>query len=163
MSKINRNRNRNTQKGKASKGTPAKNEEKKPKKVAKQPISGFSTINQVAGVPKPTEHHSNIPVAAPKSVREPRLKCQICSKEIQQIASAMTTPDGGYAHFDCVLNEIKSNEKLADNQVVSYIGSGNFGVCEKDEEGKYHIVKTINYENPEKVKAIKEYVESLKG
>lgn len=163
MKKTNRNRNRNTSKSKAPKASPAKVEEKKPKKAPKAPISGFSTLNQVAGVPKPTEHHSSIPVAAPKSVREPKLKCEICGKEIAQIASAMSTPSGGYAHFDCVLEDIKKNEVLAENQVVSYIGSGNFGVCEKDENGSYHIVKTINYENAEKIKAMKEYVESLKA
>lgn len=162
MSKTNRNKNKNTPKAKAAKPVPQKIEEKKSKKSPKTPISGFSTLNQVVGVSKPREHHSSIPVAAPKSVKEPKLKCEICGEEIESIACSMTAPQGGYAHFDCVLESIKAEEVLAENQVVSYIGSGNFGVCEKDENGSYHIIKTINYENADRTKAIKEFVESLK-
>lgn len=162
MSKVNRNRNKSSVK-KTNKPAVQKSEEKKSKKAPKAPISGFSTLNQVAGVPKPREHHSSIPVASPKSVREPKVVCEICNETIAQISTALTTPNGGYAHFDCVLAQIKAAETLLENQVVSYIGSGNFGVCEKDENGSYHIVKTINYENPEKTRALKDYVESLKG
>ena len=162
MSKTFRNRNKNSSKAKAGKNSFTKSEEKSPRRASKAPISGFSTLNQVAGVPKPREHHSSIPVSDPKRVNEPLICCAICGEKIDLIASAMTNPDGGYVHFDCALNRIKEEESLSENQVVSYIGSGNFGVCERDANGSYHIVKTINYESQEKIKAMKEFVESLK-
>lgn len=133
------------------------------KKKNKAAISGFSTLNQVAGVPYIREHHSNISVLPVKSVNEPNLICPRCNKKIDTIASALTSPSGDYIHFDCALEEIKSEEKPRDGQVVSYIGSGNFGLCEKDESGKWAILKTIQYESSDKNKQIKEYVEGLKS
>ena len=50
-----------------------------------------------------------------------------------------------------------------ENQVVSYIGSGNFGLCEKNQDGKWVILKTINYESSEKNKEMKAYIEGLKS
>ena len=131
------------------------------KKKQKQAISGFSTLNQVAGVPLIREHHSNIPILPTKSVAEPGLVCKICNEKIQTIASAISVDDG-YVHFDCALEQVKAEEKPNENQTVSYIGSGKFGVCEKDENGKWTIVKTIQYESAEKNKAMKEFVEGLK-
>lgn len=131
------------------------------KKKQKQTISGFSTLNQVSGVPLVREHHSNIPVPPPRNVAEPGVICTICNQRIESIASALST-DSGYVHFDCALDSIKAEERPTENQTVSYIGSGRFGVCEKDENGKWIIVKTIQYESPEKNKAMKEYVEGLK-
>lgn len=146
----------------ANKKAAQKIEEKKPKKQPKAPISGFSTLNQVAGVPKPREFHSSIPVAPTKSVKEPKCVCALCGQNINQIAQAMVNGDGEYVHFDCVLSQIKADNQVEENQVISYIGSGNFGICEKNPDGKYTIVRVIPYENPEKNKVLKEYVESLK-
>lgn len=131
------------------------------KKKQKQAISGFSTLNQVAGVPLVREHHSNIPILPTKCVSEPGLVCKICNEKIDTIASALSVDDG-YVHFDCALQQIREDEKPNDHQTVSYIGSGKFGVCEKDENGKWTIVKTIQYESAEKNKAMKEFVEGLK-
>ena len=119
---------------------------KKNKKKVQSAITGFSTLNQVAGVPKPSEHHSSIPVDTPKRIREPQPVCSYCGKEIENIAEAFTASDGSYVHFDCVISRIKEADAL--------IG--------KDEEGRYKIIKTIPFETPDKTKAMKEYIESLK-
>lgn len=135
---------------------------KKNKKKVQSAITGFSTLNQVAGVPKPSEHHSSIPVDTPKRIREPQPVCSYCGKEIENIAEAFTASDGSYVHFDCVISRIKEVERPKEDETVSYIGSGNFALIGKDEEGRYKIIKTIPFETPDKTKAMKEYVESLK-
>ena len=139
---------------------PSRQKDKKKKKNSG--ITGFSTLNQVAGVPKPSEHHSSIPVDTPKRIREPQPVCSYCGKEIENIAEAFTASDGSYVHFDCVISRIKEAERPKEDETVSYIGSGNFALIGKDEEGRYKIIKTIPFETPDKTKAMKEYIESLK-
>ena len=117
---------------------------KKNKKKVQSAITGFSTLNQVAGVPKPSEHHSSIPVDTPKRIREPQPVCSYCGKEIENIAEAFTASDGSYVHFDCVISRIKEAERP------------------KEDESRYKIIKTIPFETPDKTKAMKEYIESLK-
>ena len=132
------------------------------KKKGREAISGFSTLNQVAGVPKPREHHSSIPVAVPGPVEEPHPLCAYCGKEIENIASSFSVQDGGYAHFDCVLGRIRESEKPSEGETVSYIGSGRFAVVGKNEEGKLSIVKVIPVETPDALRAMKENVGSLR-
>lgn len=153
---------KNRNKGSYKASHESKKESSNKKKKQKNVISGFSTLNQVAGVPLVSEHHSNIPILPVKSVQEPGSVCPMCGERIETIASAMLNENGEYVHFDCVLARLKEEENLKENQVLSYIGSGRFGVCEKNDEGKWIIVKTIQYETPEKNKAMKEYVEGLK-
>lgn len=136
---------------------------KKSQNASKNQIAGFSTLNQVAGVPYIREYHSSIPLMPTKSVKEPGVICPICNQAIDTIASAISKSNGEYVHFDCALNEIKEAEKPTDKQVVSYIGSGNFGICEKDENGQWIIVKKINYESKENYNSFKEYIEGLKN
>ncbi len=140
---------------------PSRQKDKKKKKKAG--ITGCSTLNQVAGVPKPREYRSSIPVENPGTIREPHLICSMCGKEIENIASALTSPDGGYVHFDCVLNAIKETEHPGEGETVSYIGSGNFAVIGKDEDGKPVILRRIPYETGDRLKAMKEYVSSLRS
>ncbi len=141
-----------------------KDKEKKDKKKGKDSdkYSGLNTIAQVTGQPKSHSFHSSIPVAATKTVKEPLLTCPDCGERIQSIAESFLTASGEYVHFDCMLNRIKSSENLKEGESISYIGRGNFAVVEKDEEGKYHINKTINVEDEKSYNAAKEYVESLK-
>ena len=140
---------------------PSKQKDKKKKNKAG--INGFSTLNQVAGVPKPHEHRSSIPVDTPASIREPRPICSFCGSEIENIASAFTAPDGSYVHFDCVLDRIRESEHPGEGESISYIGSGNFAVIGKDEEGKPVILRRVPFESAERVKAMKEYVASLRS
>ena len=99
--------------------------------------------------------------AITKNVVEPNNKCVICGETINSIAEAFSY-GGGYAHFDCILNLLKNNEVLSEGDSISYIGSGQFGICHKNEDGKYTIVKRIEIENKESNVAFKDYVESLK-
>ena len=132
------------------------------KKKPKREITGFSTMNQVSGVPDIREYHSSLPVEEPKTVEEPGLLCEFCGERIETIASSMTTAIGGYAHFDCVLEHIKQLEHLSEDESLSYIGSGTFGVIVKDQEGKFHITRTIEWESPERFNSMKAYIEGLK-
>ena len=129
----------------------------------KNGISGFSTLNQVAGVPKPREHRSSIPVEAPSSIVEPHPTCVYCGSEIENIASAFMVGEESFAHFDCVLERIRESEKPADDQSVSYLGSGTFGLIGKDDEGKPVILRKIPVETPDETKAMKTYISTLRS
>lgn len=135
----------------------------KKKKKDKGVLEGFTTLNQVAGVPKPHAFHSQIPVNPVYCVREPKPVCALCGNTIENIAQAFNDAEGRPVHFDCVLEKIKSSEILSENQFISYVGKGNFAVVEKLEDGKYIIVRTISYEDQKRNSDFKAYVESLKG
>ena len=124
-------------------------------------LQGFTTLNQVTGVPKSHDFHSQIPADRVKSVKEPLVECIYCNEKITQITDAFSLDDG-FAHFECVLNKLKGEEKLSDNQKLSYSGRGNFSVFELDEEGKYHIVKTISVESQKSNQEFKDYIQGLK-
>ena len=125
--------------------------------------NGFSSLNPVTGVSKPHKaHRSSIPVPQPKTVAEPFPVCPICGSRIEVISNALLSPEGQYVHFDCVLDGFMKSEHLAENESISYIGSGNFAVVAKDGNGSYSIVKTLPYESSESNRAFKEYVEGLK-
>lgn len=145
----------------ATKKASSKQKDRKRKK--KGGISGFSTLNQVAGVPKPREHRSSIPVEAPGTIQEPHPVCPYCGNEIESIASSLTAPDGSFVHFDCVLERIREEEKPAEGESISYIGSGSFAVIGKGENGKPVIIRKIPFESQEQTKAMKAYVASLRS
>lgn len=136
-------RQKRQQQGKQSKRTPSAKELLLPHKV------------QV--------RHSNAPIPEVKVVQEPHPACPLCGQVVENIAEAISTPDGQYAHFDCVLNQLKEQEHLAEGESISYVGSGNFAVVHKDAEGKYQIVRRIPYENKDAFDAMKKYVEELKA
>ena len=87
----------------------------------------------------------------------------MCGKPIPLIANALTHPEGGYCHFDCVLASLAEREHLKENQKVSYIGRGTFAVAEKNDEGSYTFVKRIEWESSESFAAMKKYVEEIKA
>lgn len=159
-------KNRNSQKGKTGRGRntspkPGKAKGRRKGKEKPQVISGFSTLSQVSGAPLTKPYHSSIPVLPPRTVIEPFERCVICGEKIDGIASAFSLPNG-YAHFDCVLERLKQSEHLEENETISYVGSGSFGVCRKDNEGKYTIVRKMDVESKENFQNFKTYVESLK-
>ncbi|MDD2232903.1 MAG: hypothetical protein PHO44_07550 [Sphaerochaetaceae bacterium] len=94
-------------------------------------------------------------------VQEPMTECSICHQSIDNIASAISEPDGGYSHFDCVLKKIADEQHLAEGQKVSYLGRGVFGVIETH-DGQFTIINRINYETPESYSKMKDFVESQK-
>ncbi|NLK06797.1 MAG: hypothetical protein GX315_10585 [Spirochaetales bacterium] len=107
-------------------------------------------------------YHSNLPQLPVKRVEEPLEKCGYCGEVIETIASALTHPEGGFCHFDCVLSHIAEEEHVSDKQKVSYIGRGTFAVVEMNEDGTFTFVKRIVWENGEALDAMKKYVEGIK-
>jgi hypothetical protein len=149
--KRNRKDKRNRSKKPAKKNTVAKDAEtpKKPK-------------NSLLPQQNKKPYHSNLPQLPVKRVTEPQEICKICDQVIEGIACAITHPEGGFCHFDCVLEQIAESEGLKDNQKVSYIGRGTFAVVQTEEDGSFSFVKRIVYENSEAFTAMKKYVESAK-
>ena len=55
--------------------------------------------------------------------------CARCGKPIKDLSAALADKtDGKPVHFDCVLNFLKQNETLHENEALSYIGQGRFAV-----------------------------------
>lgn len=106
--------------------------------------------------------HSNLPQLPVKRVSEPLENCKICGEVIDVIASALTHPEGGFCHFDCVLNQIASEQPLAENQKVSYIGRGTFAVVETKEDGTFTFLRRVVWENAETFEQMKKFVEAVK-
>lgn len=95
-------------------------------------------------------------------VIEPRPECAICGEPIESFAEAISEPSGGYSHFDCVIEKLKSQENVQDPDLVSYIGHGAFAVVSKDADGKYIIKTRIQYESNEAFANMKKQVEATK-
>lgn len=146
-------------------GQPGNSKKKKNSKNAAQDnrLNGFSTLNQVTGVPKPHSFHSRIPLLPVQTLRETGDICPICGKKIDSIASAMLSPEGSPVHFDCVLEQLKSQNPLRENQTISYVGKGSFAICEKGDDGKWSIISRIQYETPENNLRFREYVGENRG
>ncbi len=97
------------------------------------------------------------------TVEEPSPLCTICSKPIKAIAQALSGPgEDEYAHFDCVLEKIREDEKPTEKQKVSYIGRGTFAIIDTDDEGNMVFTKRIVWETAEKFDAMKKFVEGNK-
>lgn len=107
----------------------------------------------------PTRPHMDIPEVEVKKVKEPRPVCSICGEPIESIIEAITESDGNYSHFDCVIDKIKNEYKVSENEKVSYIGQGNFAVFVIDEEGKFTIKEKITYESANSFDSMKKFVE----
>lgn len=148
-------------KGRENYSVQNKSKTRKKGRAKSSAISGFSTLSEVSGAPLYHHYHSSIPVLPQKSVMEPDIRCTICGERIDSITSSFHYLDG-YAHFDCVLSSLREREHLEDGETISYLGSGSFGICRKNEDGKYTIVKRIEVENKDTFQDTKNYVESLK-
>lgn len=135
---------------------------KKQKNTNEPKLNGFSTLNQVTGSPQQSSHHSKIDLQKVKEIKEPKPICELCEKVIENVSTAMYSPNNELVHFDCVLEDIKSKTRLEDHQTISYIGKGTFAICEKGEDGKFTIGERIVYESPEQVLKLKDYVEAQK-
>ena len=59
----------------------------------------------------------------------PVLECHYCGKPIEEIALAIADKDNGLpVHFECVTARIASEEKLENDETITYIGAGRFGI-----------------------------------
>lgn len=57
--------------------------------------------------------------------------CPRCGLPIADVGSAlMSQEDGQPMHFDCALAALSEKERLSDNERLTYIGQGRFGVLE---------------------------------
>lgn len=95
-------------------------------------------------------------------VMEPRPNCVLCGQPIEAFAEAISEPNGGYSHFDCVLEKLRAQENVQAPDTISYIGHGTFAVVSKDAEGKYFIKTRIPYESNEAFADMKKQVEAAK-
>lgn len=95
-------------------------------------------------------------------VIEPRPECVICGEPIESFAEAISEPNGGYSHFDCVIEKLKTQENVQAPDSISYIGHGAFAVVSKDADGKYIIKTRIQYESNEAFANMKKQVEATK-
>lgn len=141
-----------------------RNRSKKQSKVKQlvQKESVSKPKNTLLPEPEKKPFHSNLPQLPVKRVTEPLEVCKICGEVIDVIASAMTHPQGGFCHFDCVVNQIAAEQPLAENQKVSYIGRGTFAVVEQKEDGTFTFQRRIIWENAETFEQMKKFVEAAK-
>lgn len=95
-------------------------------------------------------------------VVEPRPDCCLCGQPIELISEAISEPNGGFSHFDCVIEKLKEREHVIPPDSVSYVGHGSFAVVSKDENGNYVIKNRIQYESNDDYSRIKKQVEEAK-
>ncbi len=135
---------------------------KRGSKAKGAPEAGKKPKNTLLPSQTKTPYRSSLPPLPARRVEEPLLECPLCGKVIEVIASALTHPSGGFCHFDCVLAKIAQDERLSENQKVSYIGRGTFAVVESQAENSFTFVKKIVWETPESFDTMKKYVEANK-
>jgi len=80
--------------------------------------------------------------------------CPMCGQPIADLSSALADKTTGKpVHFDCVLAEIAKNEKLTENEKITYIGQGRFAVLlfENPRDMRhFKIERTIEWEERNK-------------
>lgn len=90
-----------------------------------------------------------------RELKSRRVICAKCGEPIADLSSAIADKNSGApVHFDCVLEEVKSKEKLGENEKVSYIGQGRFAVIHFDnmrDQRHFNIVKIIEWESRDAV------------
>ncbi|MCR5289700.1 MAG: hypothetical protein K6E51_06895 [Treponema sp.] len=64
-----------------------------------------------------------------KDFKSREVICPMCGQPITDLSSALADKNTDKpVHFDCALKEAGKNEKLQDNQRITYIGQGRFAV-----------------------------------
>lgn len=98
-------------------------------------------------------------------VKSRQIICPKCQMPITDIASAL--PDkitGKPIHFDCVLNQIKKDEPVGENEKIAYIGQGRFAVLYYEnprDPKKFTVKKTIEWEEREQKSEWRDELSSL--
>lgn len=91
--------------------------------------------------------------AAIREFKSRDVVCAKCGKPIEDMTSAISDAEGKPMHFDCVLENLKSKEKLLPGQQMTYIGNGRFAVVTFENPRdlrKFKIEKVIEYEDKSK-------------
>ncbi|HOV93899.1 MAG TPA: hypothetical protein PLT87_03360 [Spirochaetales bacterium] len=90
----------------------------------------------------------------PEKPQEPRnvvqYVCPLCGKPILDLASALGNRGTGEpVHFDCVLEALSSEEKLAENEKLTYLGAGFFAVIvyKNGRDGSFTVSRKIRWED----------------
>ena len=71
--------------------------------------------------------------------------CSHCGQPIVDMSSAFANREGKELHFDCVLEILSESEKIAEDEKISYIGQGRFGVVkfQNPNDVKHFTIKKI--------------------
>ena len=82
--------------------------------------------------------------------------CELCSKDIQDINSAIALPENGSpVHFDCVISRLAERERLEEGERIIYLGGGSFGIVSgsagSQKNSNFTIRKRIEFEDREKI------------
>ena len=91
--------------------------------------------------------------AAIREFKSRDVVCAKCGKPIEDMTSAISDAEGKPMHFDCVLENLKSKEKMLPGQQMTYIGNGRFAVVTFENPRdlrKFKIEKVIEYEDKSK-------------
>ncbi len=84
----------------------------------------------------------------------PAPQCPICQKPIRDLYSAIHyEPAGAPAHFDCVLETLRSSHELSEKDKICYLGGGSFGIIQYRTAGgaaPFLIKKRIQYEGKDR-------------
>ena len=136
---------------------------KKRRQKGKKPANfGQNQQNSQNQIQKIEHKHIVLEDLPVPQVVEPRPNCVLCGQPIEVFAESISEPNGGYSHFDCVLQKIREQENVQQPDSVSYIGHGTFAVVTKGEDGKYTIKTRIPYESNESFIGMKKQVEDAK-
>ena len=98
--------------------------------------------------------NSNFEKQKQKAINEIKSReiiCPKCNMPITDVSSAMTDKvTGKPVHFDCVLAQLKQNERVGENEKIAYIGQGRFAVLYYEnprDQKKFVIKKIIEWED----------------
>ncbi len=103
---------------------------------------------KVAFVPKFHKSKKDIEeqVEAIRKFKTKEVICSKCGQPIRDLSSAIADKEtGAPVHFDCVLQQLKNEEKLGPNERMTYIGQGRFAVLyfENIHDTKHFSIKKI--------------------
>lgn len=89
-----------------------------------------------------------------KAIREFReniVSCELCGEPITDIENAILNKGSeNPVHFDCVISKLSETERLSQNERISYIGQGRFGILCFDspyDQKHFTIKKIIEWED----------------
>ena len=89
---------------------------------------------------------------SPRRPERPKPPCSICGEAIQDITSALSSPeDNSPVHFDCALKIAKEKMNPGEGEKVIYLGKGSFAVVELRayQNRTLKIARRIDWENHE--------------
>jgi len=108
-------------------------------------------------------HKNTAPREPVVKVVYPEMDCVICGEKIGDITNAIAySPEGGPAHFDCVLRHLNQHESLVSGERIVYLGSGHFGVITADPSAQqpFLVVRKIPVEDLKELPAWRREIKS---